>query len=243
MLAALLAGCTSANFDPFESCELELVPAVASARAGDEVVLGGGPLTAAYDTRVEVGGVPAEVVSVERSAECSTCETCRLEADCLICGTCLGAELDEARRVECFGDPFEGTEGVCGECEESLAFVVPPLPAGPTTVVVINGAGTSGALPFEILGDAGATADTAPSTADTGGATVTVPTGTMPGPTGDTAATASTGSTADTGLAATDTGLTATTADTAATGDTSATADTAATATTGDTSATGDTGI
>jgi len=235
-----LTGCGVAAIDQFETCELDVTLEVASAAPGQEVVLLGGPQTSPYDTRVEVGGVPAEVVGIERNAACSTCETCRTDAECLVCGTCLGAALDDANRVACFGDPFEGTKGICGDCEEQVAFVVPQLPAGPTTIVVLNRNGASAPLAFAIEGATSSTADTASTLTDTAPPTPTptdVPTAdTGAATTGDTGASVDTGAgTADTATATADTAVdTGPTGDTAATG---ATADTAPTADTADTGA------
>lgn len=194
------------------------------AAPGDTVVLAGGPQTRAFDTRVEVGGLPAEVVAVERSSECSACETCRVEAECLTCGYCAGEGLADARRIECFGDPFEATEGLCGACVESVSFIVPALPPGPTTVMVLNANGASEPYPLVVTAaePLPPTADTGVSTGDT--ATPSTPTGDTGTPattTGDTQA-ASTGATADTAMTA-DTAtpsLTVDTTDTAATADT-----------------------
>lgn len=253
-MAALVAltGCGPSLLDQHETCELELSTEAPEAAPGDTVVLTGGPQTRAYDTRVEVGGIPAEVVEVTRSTECSSCDDCRVEAECLACGYCAGEILEETRRAQCFGDPFAGTGGVCGDCVETVSFVMPELPPGPTTVVVLNANGASEPQAFVVrateptvptaeTGLAGPTGDTAitpttPPTGDTGP--------TVPSPTGGTGrATADTGLlTGDTGGFATgDTGTTTTppldTADTAPTADTAS----PATGTTADTGPTADT--
>jgi len=236
----MLAGCGLSTLDQHETCDLEVELSTLTAEPGDELVLTGGPQTAAYDTRVEVGGLPATVLDVDRNSSCGSCETCRAEAECLVCGTCLGTTLEEVDRIACFGDPFEGTEGVCGECEESVRFVVPDLPAGATTVVVLNGNGSSPPLPLEIVA-----ADAPTDTVDTFD---TSPTPDTSVPTGDTATdkgtttidttTVDTSTTADT----TDTAGPDTADDTAATAATAATADTVDTADTADTNDTADTG-
>jgi len=251
---ALLAvgGCGLSTLDLHETCDLEVELSVAEAVPGEEVVISGGPQTATYDSHVEVGGLPAVVVDVDRNGACGACETCRVDAGCLVCGTCLGTDLEEADRIACFGDPFEGTEGVCGECEESLVFVVPDLPAGPTTLVVVNATGISDPIPFTIAASATPTADTF----ETGSTTDTVDTGSTMLPTADTADTADTSGTADTfdtadtidtvdttdTIDTTDTAATAWTADTVDTTDTADTVDTVDTVDTADTVDTGPTG-
>jgi len=254
MLLLVAAACAPQVLDLYETCDLGLSLEETQGAPGDTITVYGGPLTADFDTRVEVGGVPAQVVSLERGAFCEACEACRVEAECLVCGPCLGEELEEERRVECFGDPFADADitrlgastgdtgtpavgGVCGSCEEQFAFIVPALPAGPTQVLVVNANGTSEPIPFMVTGvtSTGGTG----GTADTGGTSTTGRTGeTGIASTGDTGITTrpDTGFTGDTN----DTGDTYDTGDTFHTGDTFGTGDTGATA---DTAATGDTGL
>jgi hypothetical protein len=231
-----LAGCGSTAIDVFETCDLEATLDVNQGAPGDTVVASGGPWTTSWDTRVEIGGVPAPVTAVTRNSACGECEVCREEAECLICGTCIGGELDEARRIECFGDPFDDDDdGLCGQCEETVTFVVPAIAPGSTTLVLITANGASSPQPFVVLAvdDTGDTSDTASSsTGDTG----VMPTlgdtgpGEDTGPGDDTGLADDTGDapeTGDTGEASDDTGLASDTGNTAITGDTAATGDTA----------------
>ena len=228
MALLALAGCNPVAIDVFETCEIEVAPSAVAGAPGDVVVLSGGPQTTHFDTRIEVGGIPAAVLDVVRNSDCETCEECRIEAGCVVCGTCLGTEIDDpTTRESCFGDPFDdASPGACGRCEESVSFVVPALAPGPTTVVVINAHGASAPFPFEIVGGDTGQSDTGPS--DTG------PSDTGPSDTGpsDTGATDTgrdeTGEAGgqDTGVSDTgpnDTGPSDTgPSDTAATGDTGA---------------------
>lgn len=243
----LAVGCRTPTVDFFESCELDVVLDPASGAPGEVVTATGSPLTQPYDTLVSVGGVDAEVLEVAREPECEECDTCKLDAGCLVCGTCLGTSLDPDRRLECFGDPFDPqSTGYCGRCVETLTFVVPAsAPRGLTTVVVLNRNGSSAPLEFRV-GGTESTGDTSAETADTSTPTDT----SAPSDTSDTAPL--TTATADT--APVDTSI-PTTADTASlgTGDTAsdspvaptgATADTAveAASATGHTGSTADTG-
>ena len=247
-IALFASGCGPQTLDLYETCDLDLSLEQRSGAPGDSIVVLGGPLTADFDTRVEVGGVPAQVIELNRGDFCGACETCRVEAECLVCGPCLGTALDEDRRVECFGDPFvdaditrldNGTDdtsvldtgtpatgGLCGACEEQLTFLVPVLPAGRTDVLIVNSNGSSTPLAFQVLLplDTAATGDTA-GTGDTSSRATTADTGPID-QTGDTGT-----DTDDTGPS--DTGDTFGTGDTAATGDTGLAGDTAATGDTG----------
>ncbi len=213
----LLAGCTTNPLDLFEVCDLELELVPDAAAPGEVVTATGGPFTEVRDTIVMVGGFEAEVLSVSADLQqtgdtaatdltfvCEECETCRIEAGCGPCGSCAGERLEPSRRLECFGDPLEGTIGACDLCEQQVDFVVPLVGSGATTVWMVNRNGTSPSVPFSVLGVPG-TGDTS---SDTG--TPTTPTGT----TGSTGSTGSTGG--DTGGSTGDTaGPTGATADTA----------------------------
>jgi hypothetical protein len=109
---------------------------------------------------------------------CGLCDVCRGEAGCPPCGTCQGLEFEPADRRDCFGDPLADPPviGACDRCVETIEFVVPQLPAGLTSVVVLNRNGQSEATAFEVLpgppvtGDTGDTDTGAPDTgtSDTG---------------------------------------------------------------------------
>lgn len=139
----LVGGCATVTIDEFETCEIALSTDAPTAAPGDAVTWTGGPLTEVRDTRVTIGGVPALVLSVEREG-CATCDQCRVDAVCSPCGLCTGEELDPDVRTACFGDPFAGTTGSCGQCVERLTFEVPAdAPLGEQPVWVVNAHGTS----------------------------------------------------------------------------------------------------
>lgn len=137
-----LATCAPAALDIVDECDLVVSLEPAAAAPGDTIVASGGPFSEVYDHVVQVGGVAAEVVEVERCLECLSCR----ESDpdlCLACGPCLSC--DE----------------VCDACEPTLSFVVPEdVPTGSTTVSILNAYGSSSAVPFEVVG--------ATDTSDTG---------------------------------------------------------------------------
>lgn len=177
LLVPLLVSCGTSFQDQIEVCTLDLVLTPASAAPGEVVTATGGPLTesGARDHVVLVGGVQADVLSVNRSDACNNpldgCDVCRAEARCPPCGFCpldiLAAQaMGEARLDQCFGDPLAEIEGLCDLCEETLTFVVPAgLPAGPTPVVVFNANGQSPSLVFDVAA--------APTTGTGTGATTT----------------------------------------------------------------------
>ena len=147
-LTLVLATCAPAVPDIFDECDLVISLEPPAARPGDTVVATGGPFSEAYDHVVQIGGVAAEVVAVERCLECLSCR----ENDpglCLACGPC----------IDC--------DALCDACEPTLSFVVPDaVVPGSTTVIVLNAYGSSSAVPIEILG-ATDTSDTS-DTSDTG---------------------------------------------------------------------------
>lgn len=140
MIALFLAGCVQSEALTYTTCDVAATLEPASAAVGDSVVATGAPFTEPYDTLLQVGGYTAQIVDVTRD-DCETCDSCRDEALCTTCETC--SECDEA----------------CALCVQTIEFVVPEGPAaGPTSVVIRNGFGSSPALPFEV----------APSGTDTG---------------------------------------------------------------------------
>ncbi|MCA9492053.1 MAG: hypothetical protein KC621_19105 [Myxococcales bacterium] len=163
LLLLPLSACGVVVPDSYRACELDLTLDRAEALPGETVNATGGPLTDAgvRDTRVELGGERAQVLSVTRADACSQCDTCRAEAKCAACGLCDGRLLDQARRIECFGDPLAAVEGLCAGCTEAMSFTIPAdAPPGPTTVWIANGNGSSAPLPFDVLGQPTTTADT-----------------------------------------------------------------------------------
>src|SRR5688572_28932502 len=92
VLMGWLAGCATGTVDVFQTCELEVELLQTTIALGATVDASGGPYTNVRDTRVVIGGVPAEVVSVSRVG-CEVCDQCRLDADCAPCGPCFGLEL------------------------------------------------------------------------------------------------------------------------------------------------------
>jgi hypothetical protein len=248
LLPLLLVACNATVVDEYEICSLEVTLEPASGAPGATIVVTGTPFTEVRDTRVEVGGVRAEVSLVLRADRnvcedfvcvtsedcggcsdeatcedgqcvappsdyyCGLCDLCRADAGCAPCGICEGLEFEPSVRTECFGDPLGATPvlGACDQCVETIEFVVPQVPAGLTSVLVLNRNGQSEATPFEVLPGPDPTGDT--------GDTETGDTETGAPPTGDTGDTDETG---DTDTGDTDTGDTVTnTAETAETADT-----------------------
>lgn len=160
-----LSACATGTIDEFETCALELFLSPATAAVGDPVTIGGGPFTEVRDTRIEIGGVRAEITTVIRT-DCDLCDDCLADAGCPPCGLCSGAALDPAERTSCFGDPLADppVPSSCVACTESVEFIVPDLPNGATHVWMVNRNGASDNVPFEIVG-------AAPS--DTGASTTT----------------------------------------------------------------------
>lgn len=148
-LGLLLLGACDEPVDVIlETCSVDAALSSTEGAPGDEIVISGGPFSAGYDTTVRVGGVPADVLSVDRE-ECALCDECVASAGCNPCGTCSDcAEL-------------------CDLCVETTTFAVPDVAAGPTTVVLVNLWGSTEALPFTVLGG-GDTDDTDPGDTDTG---------------------------------------------------------------------------
>jgi hypothetical protein len=162
VLMGWLVGCATGTVDVFQTCELDLALSPAAAAPGTTVSASGGPYTNVRDTRVSIGGVRAEVTSVERVG-CLTCDTCRLDADCAPCGPCFGIELTSEQQDACFGDGLADPPipPACDACVETMAFVVPDgAPVGTTAVYVVNANGASGLVPFEVLAGASETSDT-----------------------------------------------------------------------------------
>ena len=123
--------CETTTSDTLTNCEVTISLDAEHGLPGDEVTALGAPLSTTYDSLVSFNGTTAEVVDVIRD-DCTLCDTCREEAACAPCGTCL----------PCLAQ--------CDLCEESISFIVPNLPTGNTTVTLVNAFGTSMPVPFEI---------------------------------------------------------------------------------------------
>ncbi|TNE91837.1 MAG: hypothetical protein EP330_03820 [Deltaproteobacteria bacterium] len=103
---------------------------------GATVVFTGRPTSELFDTVVHVGGVEAEVVSVDRSDDCVFCDACVTDADCTGCETSC---------ADC--------DAVCETCVETTTFLVPDLLPQETTVVLQNLWGSTDPIPFTVLGE------------------------------------------------------------------------------------------
>lgn len=141
LLAVVLLACGTTATDVYEVCAVEAAVAPSSGAPGAEVRVEGGPFYSARDTRVQLGGVTAEVVAVTRD-DCSACDACREELDCLSCGAC------------------EGCTDTCATCVQSVDFVVPPVNAGRHEVVLFTRHGASSPVLFKVTADPGAPTDT-----------------------------------------------------------------------------------
>ncbi|HMV66974.1 MAG TPA: hypothetical protein PKA64_09000 [Myxococcota bacterium] len=125
LCAALAGSCAAAVGEQFESCTLEVAPASEhEVAAGDAYTLIGGPQSTPWDSRVQVGGVRADVLDIAREG-CGDCDACRASEDCGACGAC------------------DACDAFCDGCTESLTFRVPALDEGTWDVVLLNRYGTS----------------------------------------------------------------------------------------------------
>jgi len=151
-IPVLLTGCSQTTYTANELCDVLLTTATPTAASpGDTVILAATPLTTDYDTALFVGGVRAQITSVDRSDDCDICDACREEYECLTCGDCddCDAQCD-------------------AECVETVTFVVPEVAPGETIVQIYNAFGGSQPLSLEILEAGSSTDDTGPDTgADT----------------------------------------------------------------------------
>lgn len=127
MFLLVLMACSETTTSLASSCEIVLEePAPAEATPGTLVTVAGGPMTTVTDTAVRVGGVDAVVELVDR-VDCDDCDSCREDSGCSACGDC------------------DACGAVCAPCLETVAFLVPDLPAGPAAVTLYNAHG--GAYP------------------------------------------------------------------------------------------------
>jgi hypothetical protein len=133
LLVTLLSGCGDEVTTVFTNCNLDVTLTPSSGFPGDVIVATGTPFTSAYDTLIQVGGFNADVLLVERT-DCTACDACRPDRECSECGSCIRCEVD------------------CDLCVETITFIVPDAPAGLTVATILNLYGTTGPVPFEILG-------------------------------------------------------------------------------------------
>lgn len=150
----LLLACTDAVSLTLPTCTVDLVTlAPTEAAPGDEVVVTASPVTETFDTALTVGGVRADVLSVDRVG-CDACDACLDEAECGTCST------------DC-----DACDALCeAECIETITFVVPELAAGDATVELFNSHGGSDRLALNVLeaGQAGGADSGATDSGDSG---------------------------------------------------------------------------
>jgi len=125
--------CESNSTSYGRSCEIVLESTnPASAVPGTEIELLAHPLTTKEDSQVFVGGIAAEILSIDR-LDCEECDACRLDADCNACGDC------------------DACDALCAEgCRESLQFILPEKAPGKVEITLYNLYGNSNGLAFTI---------------------------------------------------------------------------------------------
>lgn len=158
-LMCALAACETTETIDGERCALDASLVQTSGAPGDTIRAEGGPFVDLRDGAVFVNGVRATVTQVnDGDLACLDCLNCRLESACTACDDeCTGnGNLDLERAAECFDE----ADGFCAQCDFSLEFTVPDVPAGPTSVQIITTLGTSSALPFVVDAAAVPTGDT-----------------------------------------------------------------------------------
>ena len=136
-MSLLLAGCHTSTTTTVPSCALDLALDQETAAVGDVVRAVGGPVSDVWDTSVRVGGVDANVLSVDRT-DCDACDLCQQAAGCDGCGLC----------TDC--------TATCDSCEESVSFEAPTLPDGAADVVIVNPYGRSTSLALDVASAANA---------------------------------------------------------------------------------------
>jgi len=131
---AALPACETTPVVTLGTCDVGLSsPSAESLRPGEPLTIDAAPLTTDWDTVVYIGGVQAELTTLDRVG-CETCDTCRTEALCTECGDC------------------DTCDRLCEEqCDESLTVLVPDLAPGPADVWLINRHGRSDSLSVIVL--------------------------------------------------------------------------------------------
>jgi hypothetical protein len=160
-VSVALGSCGPQLVDTYDACDLTADLSAPSAFPGASVAMTGGPFTTTWDTLVQLDGVLAQVTEVSFAGDtCSDCADCRAAA--LSCGDCTQR---------------------CQDCVSSVSFVVPAVGAGPTEIVLTNSYGSTGSLPFEVLGAVDTGGTTGTTTGETGGSGTPVTGGTGTGAT------------------------------------------------------------
>lgn len=111
-------------------CALDVTLSPTEAHVGDVVQLLGGPFTQPDDTIVRVAGVTA---ALGDSVPCALCDACVVREACVCAGACATCD-DE-----------------CADCTPTLAFTVPDVAPGVTSVVLVNSFGATGDLWLTVL--------------------------------------------------------------------------------------------
>jgi hypothetical protein len=151
VVALAFVGCNAETVGLAYRCDVAIEEvAPTSAYPGDAVALTGKPFTTSWDTAVYVGGTRAAVEDVNRDT-CEECDACVADAECLLdtCGDC------------------DACDTLCQACVERTTFVVPDVPAGETSVRVLNSHGESDPAIFVVLAKVIDTGDS--GTDDSGG--------------------------------------------------------------------------
>jgi len=125
--------CETSSTSYGRSCEIVLETTNPASGSPDaEVELVANPLTTKEDSQIFVGGISAEILSVDR-VDCETCDSCRLDADCNACGDC------------------DACDALCKDsCSETLRFILPALDPGEVEITLYNLYGNSNGLRFTI---------------------------------------------------------------------------------------------
>jgi hypothetical protein len=179
----------------FEQCTLAASLDQQSGVPGQTIVVTGGPFGETWDNLVKVDGTLADVVETTQTERLDESgETVEAEA-CERCDACRERAAGTCNR--CYQ--------ACGNCVETLSFVVPDVSGGDTSVLILNGNGGSEPAPFTVDDTTSSGTSGTPTTAT--GTTTTAPTSTGTTPTS-----------AVTTTGATTSSTTGTTTDTADTG-------------------------
>lgn len=125
-------GCTTETFDTYEDCVLDVSISPIEGRVGDTILATGTPFSEPYDTNIVFAGLDSEILQFDRQ-DCAQCELCQASELCDLCDTCAPCET------------------ACSTCVETMEFLVPASPEGPTTVQIWNRFGQSAPLQFEVL--------------------------------------------------------------------------------------------
>ena len=151
-ICLVISGCDPTFEAVGDSCSVTGTPTPDVVQPGDTITLTGGPFTEAYDTRVFIGGLSAEVLAVDR-VDCLTCDACRAESanSCAACGTC------------------DACITLCEPCVETVVAVVPlQAPVGLQSISLLNRygdfvVGTVDILPGESAVDSASSGETGSS--------------------------------------------------------------------------------